>query len=234
MHGSRLRPYLLPVVAILIVLAVGVGSAIAAIPNNGTYYACLTKSTGVMEVINYPKVKCAKGTQLIKWSQQGPAGPQGVQGPKGDPGPADWNAIANKPAGFADGQVSWGEVAGIPAGFADAVDDGAFVSTVVTTFGPNAPWAPGGSVDVALFPGRNVDLDCYIIPTAGPATWTGPMQTAYLSSDLARQFTWQTPNGGWGQGKVRCRAYSQGIAPAALRQQLKNVKVTIKKGKTPR
>jgi hypothetical protein len=103
MSGSRLRPYLLPVVAALVVLAVGVGSAIAAIPNNGTYYACLTKSTGAIKVINYPRVKCAKGQTLIKWSQQGPAGAVGAQGPQGPAGPADWNAIANKPADFADG-----------------------------------------------------------------------------------------------------------------------------------
>jgi hypothetical protein len=77
-------------VALALVVAVGVGSAIAVIPNQGTYYACLTKSTGAIKVINYPKVKCAKGTQLIKWSQQGPAGPQGgqgIQGPQGDQGP---------------------------------------------------------------------------------------------------------------------------------------------------
>jgi hypothetical protein len=84
-------------VALVIILALGVGTVYAAIPNgNGTYYACLTKSSGVIRLINYPKVKCAKGERFIKWNQQGP------QGPKGDPGPADWNAIPNKPAGFAD------------------------------------------------------------------------------------------------------------------------------------
>ena len=94
MNGSRLRPYLVPVIAILIGLALGVGSAIAAIPDHGTYYACFTKSTGVIKVINYPKVQCATGQQLIKWNAKGPAGPQGAQGPqgeqgpKGDPGPA--------------------------------------------------------------------------------------------------------------------------------------------------
>ena len=58
------------------------------------------------QVINYPKVKCVKGEKLIHRSQQapaGPQGPQGEQGPKGDPGPADWYAIQDKPAGFADG-----------------------------------------------------------------------------------------------------------------------------------
>ena len=100
-------------VAVLVILALGVGTVYAAIPNgSGTYYACLTKSSGVVRLINYPKQKCATGERFIKWSQQGPVGPagpkgdpgaKGDQGPKGDPGPADWNAIGNKPAGFADG-----------------------------------------------------------------------------------------------------------------------------------
>jgi hypothetical protein len=87
-------------VALALVVAVGVGSAIAVIPNNGTYYACLVKKTGAVTVINYPKVKCATGQKLIKWNAKGPAGPQGAQGPAG---PADWNAIPNIPAVFADG-----------------------------------------------------------------------------------------------------------------------------------
>jgi hypothetical protein len=110
MSGSRIRPYLGPLIALLIVLAMGVGTVYAAIPNgSGTYYACLTKSSGVVRLINYPKVKCAKDERFIKWSQQGPQGPvgpqgaQGVQGAQGPAGPADWNAIPNKPAGFADG-----------------------------------------------------------------------------------------------------------------------------------
>ena len=93
MSGSRLRPYLGPLIALLVVLALGAGTVYAAIPNgNGTYYACLTKSSGAVRLINYPKVKCATGERFIKWSQQGPAGPtgaQGVQGPKGDQGPRE-------------------------------------------------------------------------------------------------------------------------------------------------
>jgi hypothetical protein len=103
MRGSRLR-YLLPLVAALIVLAMGVGSAIAAIPTrNGTYYACLTKGSGTVTLINYPNEKCARGERLIHWNQQGPAGSAGAKGDQGPAGPADWNAIPNKPAGFADG-----------------------------------------------------------------------------------------------------------------------------------
>ena len=90
------------IVAVVIILALGVGTVYAAIPNgNGKYYACYVKDTGVVKLINYPKVStCPKGEKLINWNAKGPAGPQGAQGPAG---PADWNAIPNKPAGFADG-----------------------------------------------------------------------------------------------------------------------------------
>jgi hypothetical protein len=77
-------------VALALVVEVGIGSAIAVIPNNGTYYACLVKKTGAVKVIKYPKVQCPTGTCLIKWKAKGPAGPQGVQepqGPQGDQGP---------------------------------------------------------------------------------------------------------------------------------------------------
>ena len=98
-------------VALLVVLAVGVGTVSAAIPNGtGKYSACLVKNTGTVKLINFPKVStCPAGEKLISWNAKGPAGPQGAQGPQGPQGgqgpagPADWNAIPNKPAGFADG-----------------------------------------------------------------------------------------------------------------------------------
>jgi len=102
-------PIISALVALLAVVLVapGLDPAEGAIPNkSGTYSACLTKSSGAVKVINYPKVKCAKGQRLIRWNakgQPGAQGVQGVQGPQGPAGPADWNAIPNKPAGFADG-----------------------------------------------------------------------------------------------------------------------------------
>ena len=82
MSGSRLRPYLGPVIALLVVLALGAGTVYAAIPNgNGKYYACYVKDTGVVKLINYPKVStCPKGEKLINWNAKGPAGPQGAPG----------------------------------------------------------------------------------------------------------------------------------------------------------
>jgi hypothetical protein len=90
-------------VAVAIILAVGVGSAVAAIPNgNGKYSACLVKATGAVRLINFPKVStCPQGEKLIVWNAkgpQGPAGPVGAQGgtgPEGPQGPAGPAGIAN-------------------------------------------------------------------------------------------------------------------------------------------
>ena len=78
MSGSRLRPYLGPVIALLVVLALGAGTVYAAIPNsNGKYYACYVKNTGVVKLINYPKVStCPQGEKLINWNAKGPQGRQ--------------------------------------------------------------------------------------------------------------------------------------------------------------
>ena len=111
MSGSRLRPYLGPVVALLVVLALGAGTVYAAIPNgSGSTTPASRQAPVSVRLINYPKQKCTAGERLINWSQQGPAGPAGAQGPqgvpgpkgrrpgpKGDPGPADWNAIPSEP-----------------------------------------------------------------------------------------------------------------------------------------
>jgi hypothetical protein len=89
-RSTRARALLLALPGLL-VLAVGVGSAFAAIPNpgDGKYYACLVRSTGAVRVINFPKVStCPKGQKLIGWDAQGPGGAQGSQGAQGPQGPA--------------------------------------------------------------------------------------------------------------------------------------------------
>ena len=167
--SSRLRPYLGPVVALLIVLAVGAGTVYAAIPNgSGTYYACLTKSSGVVRLINYPKVKCATSERFIKWSQQGPAGPAGVQGPKGDPGSAG-----------ASGSSSWGDIANKPAGFADGTDDVGYVSVTQST-----TYTAATGVAVRVFADHPIgtDVDLTIIPEAVAAQRVN-LQVALVCSE---------------------------------------------------
>jgi hypothetical protein len=98
-RGSLSVRGLMLLVSGLLLLAVGVGSAIAAVPNaNGKFYACRVSNTGAVRIINYPKVStCPTGQKLISWNAQGPqgaagpagpAGPAGAQGPQGLQGPA--------------------------------------------------------------------------------------------------------------------------------------------------
>ena len=196
-------------VALVIILALGVGSVSAAIPNgNGTYYACLTKSSGVVRLINYPKVKCAKGERFIKWNQQGPQGAQGAQGPAG---PADWNAIPN-----------------IPAGFADGVDDlGPSYASSIIFSGQIAP----ANVVILNFQNRppNVDYHFSVIPTDPGAyldfdvEWVTRNPDGTLSSQI-----WLTHKSGGATGyKIRATAFADGIAPAGLKQQVKDVEVRV-------
>ena len=223
MNGSRLRPYLLPLVAALIVLAVGVGSAIAAIPTrNGTYYACLTKSSGVVRLINYPRVECAKGEKLINWNAKGPAGPaglqgaqgpqgvqgvQGDQGPKGDPGPADWNAIPN-----------------IPGGFKDGVDNIGYTTTVITGFGIWGVFT--GSFPIAgSFP-RNVEVRFSLIPVTenGRLGLVKVDATSLPSGDLAYRVYVESYAPGTTYFNIRMTVWSEGISPARLGSRLATVK----------
>ena len=84
MSGSRLRPYLGPVVALLVVLALGAGTVYAAIPNgSGTYYACLTKSSGVVRLINYPKAEVRHGRAVHQVEPAGTGGTDRGRGPAG-------------------------------------------------------------------------------------------------------------------------------------------------------
>ena len=206
-----------------------------------------------MRLINYPKVStCPTGEKLIKWNAKGPAGPagaQGVQGPKGDQGPAGasgssnwgdiankpadladgqigWGEIVNKPAGFADGQVAWDKVTGKPAGFADGVDSGAFVSQ---TYGPYQLPDGTDTWPVKLGPfSPNVDVDLSVIPTVGTvlrvddvfdlSQWFGPLLRGLGAQDARGPRRVQDP----GQDVLG------GISPAGLKQQLKNVRVTLK------
>jgi hypothetical protein len=109
MSGSIHRRAPLLGILALAVAGIGVTQVSGVIPNKRRLQRLPHEVHGGAKVINYPKVKCAKGQRLIRWGQQGPAGPQGAagaqgaQGPQGPAGPADWNAIPNKPGGFADG-----------------------------------------------------------------------------------------------------------------------------------
>jgi hypothetical protein len=185
-------------VALITILALGAGTVYAAIPNgNGTYYACLTKSSGVVRLINYPKVKCATSERFIKWSQQGPAGP------------ADWNAIGNVPAGFKDG------VDDVGPGYSSALLPTQFVigggasALIAFAYGPILPRA----VDVRLIPvpqtpGGELEVLGQAVRDNGNGTLTHTVRVANLSASSV----------GF---KIRAMTWSDGIAPAAFRQAVR-------------
>jgi hypothetical protein len=208
-------------VALALVVAVGIGTAIAVIPNQGTYYACLTKSTGAIKVINYPKVKCAKGQKLLSWSQQGPAGPQGAQGAQGPAGPADWNAIPNIPAGFADGVDAVGYTSITQPTTFSAIHGGGPTSVFV-----DHPIGTDAELTIIPEPGKHLEI-------AEEYFWRGPSSPGGIYPDLPAgmlRHQLDVRNADYPAApvtfKVRVRVYDTGIAPATFRQALKKVRVS--------
>jgi len=212
------------VVAVLIVLALGVGTVYAAIPNsNGKYYACYVKDTGVVKLINFPKVStCQAGEKLISWNAKGPAGApgaqgpqggQGPQGPQGPAGPADWNAIPN-----------------IPAGFADGVDDigPSYASAIKLNFGS----AAGFATTVKVRYPANVDVLVSLIPVED-CTWDFAQKgVGRTGSEVYQEWSIKNTSAVVCGARLRAVVFGDGIAPASLNKSLKKIKVTVaeKKG----
>jgi hypothetical protein len=60
----------------------------ATIPSpTGVIYACYSKSTGTIRVLDNAVGTCKQGETQLTWNQTGPAGPVGAQGPVGNTGP---------------------------------------------------------------------------------------------------------------------------------------------------
>ena len=219
MSGSRIRPYLRPVIALLVVLALGAGTVYAAIPNgDGKYYACYVTNTGVVKLINYPKVKtCAKGEKLIKWNAQGPAGPAGPQGPKGDPGTS--------------GSSNWGDIKDKPAGFADGVDNVGATGYYSYMYGPGLDLDPDESTWFTVTAPSSVDLEADFIPTVGGDIWV-EFRT-YERISATEVVHWYFISNGSATDRLifaaRIRIFDQGIAPAALKKIAKSIKVKVVK-----
>ena len=63
---SRLVRRVPVVFAVVAVFAIGGSVVLAAIPNgNGSVYACYSKTTGAMRVINYPSVRCTSAEKML-------------------------------------------------------------------------------------------------------------------------------------------------------------------------
>ena len=208
-------------VALVIILALGVGTVYAAIPNgSGTYYACLRQDHRRGAAHQLPQGEHLSGGREAhqverhrdRRVRQGP-GPQGpgTPGTQGPAGPADWNAIPNKPAGFADG-----------------VDNVGYVSTtypdVHSLLGGDYTW-----VLVEIPVGTDVELTLIPVGPAGSEN-VEVVEELFEShpGGLLRHYYRVEP---WGTGavdfKVRSRVYNTGIAPAALKKAAKSIKVRV-------
>jgi len=102
---AHMRRSAIPYVALLLVLAVGLGGGYAlAASKTKTITVCADKSTGILHLKTHGR--CKRSQTRVTWNQQGPQGVAGVQGPTGQPGaPAVsvWAEVAN------DGTMSFGE-----------------------------------------------------------------------------------------------------------------------------
>jgi hypothetical protein len=84
-------------IALAAVIAGGAaGAGYAAIPSSDGILSACKKPDGSIRLIDREAGQtCAKGAELVEWSEKGPAGPAGPQGepgpagPQGAPGPAD-------------------------------------------------------------------------------------------------------------------------------------------------
>src|SRR3990170_4453912 len=59
MSRVRMRSYLGPLIVVLVLSVVGLGSVVGSIPNksDGRFHACFVQRTGAVRLIDYPKVK---------------------------------------------------------------------------------------------------------------------------------------------------------------------------------
>ena len=97
---SHLRRNPVPYLALLLVLAVGVGGGYAlAAGNTKTITVCADKKTGVLHLKT--RGRCKSSQTRVTWNQQGPQGVQGPQGTTGPQGPAGAQGAAGTqgPAG---------------------------------------------------------------------------------------------------------------------------------------
>ena len=102
---AHLRRSAIPYVALLLVLAVGLGGGYAlAASKTKSITVCADKKTGTLHLKTHGR--CSRSQTRVTWNQQGPQGVPGGQGPAGQPGaPAAgaWADVTNA------GSVAFGQ-----------------------------------------------------------------------------------------------------------------------------
>jgi len=225
-------------IAVLIVLALGVGTVYAAIPNgNGKYFACFTKSTGAVRLINHPKVTCPSGQELISWNAKGPAGAQGAQGaqgPQGAEGAQGAQGLKGDqgPTG-PSGSSKWGDIANIPAGFKDGVDDVGTPGYVTRTVPCDNPISASGEFVLIEHLPRNMVHDFQLVGTNTVTVYIDYVLVGQDSFDASEQSAFvridDYGNSGTATCNLRLISWTDGISVASAKKQLKQVKVSYAK-----
>jgi hypothetical protein len=150
---AHLRRSAVPYLALLLVLAVGLGGGYAlAASKTKSITVCADKKTGILHLHN--RGKCKRTQTRVSWNQQGPQGAPGLQGATGQPGaPAVsvWAQVAT------NGSVAFGQGVSVQ----HAASAGAYQVTITApacAHGSNAPVVSvsdaasvGGAFPVAWF-----------------------------------------------------------------------------------
>ena len=224
MSGSRLRPYLGPVIALLVVMkgehpgihrvrrVMASGMALALLVGllgSAPVTAQAGDEVSVAAGVNAETVdgKDAVGAGVGKQQRAGNLVATNKQGflPGNILKPL-WSLLQGIPAVLADGQVSWGDIADKPAGFADGADNGGFVSSVSDE--RYLVYVEAGTALIfEVVADRNWDVDCSIVPK-GSIVWQGPVERAQATvtgTAVLRGWTWTSENAGTDRVRFRCR-----------------------------
>ena len=167
----------------------------------------MSRPPGPCDSSTTPRSRPAKGEQLINWNRRGRLDQQGPQGPAG---PADWNAIGN-----------------IPAGFADGVDNEGYVTETVSCDNPVV--SSGEYVTFTNLP-RNMVHEFMVVPTGDVFLYVDRVEFSQFGSapGTLRADVHVETSGTLNTGTCNIRriSFTDGISIAKARQQLKGVDVS--------
>ena len=164
MRGFRLRPTRTVILAGVLTLALGAGSAVAAttmltdpspVSRAGVIDGCWANTAvngSHVIVLQNQGTTCPKGTTPISWNESGPQGPTGPAGPSGPSGPAGPSGPSG-PAGSPGASGSPGTraaVAALPTGNANCPNGGAQISdgNGHVAYACNGTNGPAGTADL--------------------------------------------------------------------------------------
>jgi len=139
-----------------------------------TYYACVTSSTGAIEVVS-ASTACGSGQYKITWNETGPAGPKGATGPAGPKGATGATGPAGPtgatgpggPAGPTGPQGPPGIAVGVTQFFSGAVVSLGSPSVVLKTLPISTSGVYYVNASAYFFvDGGDTGVECYVTPAS--------------------------------------------------------------------